>query len=80
MQDVELSDSELVRKTLRAIMQDGDAPAAAKAQAARTLAEMTQMLGRNQREPQDLTTPVKEMSRSQMEDALAAIVAARSGA
>lgn len=40
----------LVRATLREVM-SSDAPAAAKAQAARTLAELTGLLGRHQDKP-----------------------------
>lgn len=58
------SDDELIKQTLRDIMQDKGAPAAAKAQAARTMAEMQQLLGRNQREAHDASQPVKELSRA----------------
>lgn len=68
-------DAELVRETLRGIMQDKAAPAAAKAQAARTLAEMSQLLGRHQRETVQPGTPVKELSRDDLEAELAALAA-----
>ncbi|WP_422048309.1 hypothetical protein [Shimia sp.] len=54
-------------------MQDSDALTAAKSQAARTLAEMQQLLGRNQREALDSTQPVKEMSRAALEAELRAM-------
>lgn len=66
-------DAQLVRETLRKIMQDEAAPAAAKAQAARTLAEMAQLLGRNQREPLDPNQPVREMGREALIAELAAM-------
>ena len=68
-----LSDDELIRQTLRDIMSDTAAPAAAKAQAARTMAEMQQLLGRNQRETHDASQPVKEMNRAAMLAELAEI-------
>ena len=40
-------DTALIQATLRQIMRDTTAPAAARAQAARTLAEIRQMLGRD---------------------------------
>lgn len=40
-------DADLIQETLRQIMRDTAAPAAAKAQAARTLAEIRQLLGRD---------------------------------
>lgn len=69
------SDADLVRETLREIMRDKDAPASAKAQAARTMAEMTMQLGRNQREPVDPGQPVKEMTRAAIEAELKAMKA-----
>ena len=42
-----VSDAELARQALRSILQDRDAPAAAKASAARTLAEIAGALGKD---------------------------------
>lgn len=70
-----MSDAELVRRTLRLIMLDANAPAAAKAQAARTLAEMAQMLGRDRVPPPDPSKPVGELTRAELEAELAALAA-----
>lgn len=64
------NDDELVRQTLRDIMQDPQAPAAARAQAARTMAEMGGMLGRHAPPPKDNGKPVDEMSREDLLKAL----------
>ena len=64
-------DAELVRKSLRAILRDDLASAAAKASAARTLAEITGILGRNAKPPSDGGKPLTEMTRSELEAELA---------
>ncbi|MEM0949548.1 MAG: hypothetical protein AAGK37_19270 [Pseudomonadota bacterium] len=61
--DPELSDADLVRQTLRLIMRDQDAPAAAKAQAARTLAEMARLIGGNAKSADNPDDPVRELDR-----------------
>lgn len=67
-----LSDEELVRRTLRAICADPAAQASARAQAARTLAEMTQLIGRAAKPVTDPGKPVRDLSRAELEAALAA--------
>jgi hypothetical protein len=67
------TDADLVKETLRLIMRDPLAPAAAKAQAARTMAEMLMMLGRAQQPPVDPSKPITELTRSALEAELAAI-------
>jgi hypothetical protein len=57
----------LVDETLTAICQDKDAPAAAKAQAARTLAEIHGLLGRHAEPPKDDERP-SEMTSTQVDD------------
>jgi hypothetical protein len=69
---MELSDADLVRRTLRLIMLDAAAPAAAKAQAARTLAEMVQLLGRDRVADPSTRRDVRGMTRAEIEAALAA--------
>lgn len=71
MQNDPAGDVELVRKTLRAICNDGNAPAAARAQAARTLAEMAGALGRHAKPKDDDGKPVGEMTRAELEAELA---------
>lgn len=68
-----LSDEELVKRTLRLIMLDPMAPAAAKAQAARTLAEMAQALGRDRKPAPDASKPVAELTMAEIEAELAAL-------
>lgn len=55
----ELDDTALARDTLRAVCRDRNAPAAARAQAARTLAEMTGALTAGRRGPDDAPPPVE---------------------
>lgn len=66
-------DAELSKATLRAVCRDPFAPPAARAQAARTLAEMSGALGRNAKQPADTSRPLAEMSRAEMEAELAAL-------
>ncbi len=63
-------DAALVRQTLRRICRDAAAPAAARAQAARTLAEMAHMLGRSAAPPAPRKA-VADMTRAELEAALA---------
>ena len=56
---------------VRQIMRDGAAPAAARAQAARTLAEMVGALGRHAAPPASEAKPVAEMTREELEAELA---------
>jgi hypothetical protein len=67
----QIDDDALVRTTLRAICADPTAPASARAQSARTLAEMQQLLGRDAKPRVADTTPVREMSRAQLEALIA---------
>ena len=62
----DLSDEALVRRTLRNILADEENTHASRAQAARTLAEMAQLLGKHQREAMVDNGPVKELSRAAM--------------
>jgi hypothetical protein len=66
-----ISDAELVKSTLRSIMRDDQAPAAAKAQAARTMAEINRQLGAKSIASTDTDTAVRGMTRAQIEAALA---------
>ena len=73
---MKLDNSLLIGKTLRAVLTDPGAPAAAKVQAARTLAEMDGLLGRHQSEPVKSTQPAADMSPAEIERELQAIDAA----
>lgn len=66
------ADLSLARQTLRDIMRDPLASAAAKASAARTLAEMAGALGRHAKPPADSDRPLHEMTRAELEQALRA--------
>lgn len=66
-------DVDLVRETLRAICRDTTAPAAARAQAARTLAEMVGALGRHAAPPPPPGKPLSELKRDELEAELAAL-------
>lgn len=68
-----IGDVELVRETLRAICRDGDAPAAARAQAARTLAEMANALGRHAKPSETTRKPISEMTREELEAELSGL-------
>lgn len=60
------ADRLLVRETLRKVM-SSDAPAAAKAQAARTLAELTGLLGKHQDKPDENDSkPLSAMSQAEL--------------
>ena len=71
--DPDVSDLELARRALRSVLQDPQAPAAAKAGAARTLAEMAGALGRNSKPVADTSKPVGELSRDELERELKAL-------
>jgi len=67
----------LVAATLKRIMRDKTSPAAAKAQAARTLAEMSRALGRHQ-DPNDAPIkPVRALTRAELEAELVELRAER---
>lgn len=68
--NVDLNDHDLIRTTLKEIMRDPGAPAAAKAQAARTLAEMVGALGRHAPPPTQADKPLTEMTREELEKEL----------
>lgn len=65
--DKEADDGLLIRQTLRDLLADPICPAAAKAQAARTLAEMGGLLGKHQDKPdrQD-STPLSALSHADL--------------
>lgn len=60
-------DQDLVLEVLRSVMADPDAPAAARTQAARTLAEVKGMVGRHAAPPDLDTKPSSIMSRAELE-------------
>ena len=66
-------DADLAKETLRQVCRDPDAPAAARAQAARTLAEMSGAIGRNARPAPEAGKPVNELTRAELEAELAGI-------
>jgi hypothetical protein len=70
----DLTDAELVRQALRAILQDDTAGAQARATAARTLAEMAGAMGRHSEKPTDPTRRLADLSRAELERELAASV------
>lgn len=65
------AEKSLIRQVLRQIATDGKAPAAARAQAARTLAEMLGALGRHAPPPAEDAPDVASMSRAELERELA---------
>ena len=65
--DADGQDADLARETLRAVCRDGTAPAAARAQAARTLAEMAQALGRHAPLTAPAGKPLTQMTREELE-------------
>jgi hypothetical protein len=74
---VDLSDAELVKSSLRKVLLDQNATPAAKASAARTLAEIVGIIGRNSKPPSDDGKPLASMSRDEMAAELAALEAER---
>ncbi len=71
--EIENEDETLARQALRSVLNDPTAPAAARAQAARTLLELAGKLGRNSEPPRRADGPLSIMSRADLEDELAAI-------
>ncbi len=71
---VDTQDADLARETLRAVCRDPAAPAAARAQAARTLAEMAQALGRHAAPVAADRPPVGGMDRAALERELSALI------
>lgn len=71
--DANAQDVDLVRETLRAICGDQTAPAAARAQAARTLAEMVGALGRHAAPPAGAGKALADMTRDELEAELAGL-------
>lgn len=71
-----LSDEELARAALRSILADPEAPAQAKASAARTLAEMSGALGKNARDSSRDLSPF-EMTRDELNAELHGLDAAK---
>lgn len=67
-----LDNKALVVQTLRSILTDTTASAAAKASAARTLAEIEGALGRHAAPPASSAKPLTEMTREELEAELAA--------
>lgn len=67
-------DEKLIRQTLKAIMRDSTAPTASRANAARTLGEITGLLGRHSDKPASVAKPLGSMNRRQLEAELAASI------
>lgn len=68
---------ELALATLREVCADRDAPAAARAQAARTLLEIEGSLGKHAKAPERQDKPLSDMSREDMAAEIAALRARR---
>ena len=69
----QMSDTELARSALRAVAGDATAPPAARAQAARTLAEMAGALGRHALAPVTDTRPLTDLSAADLRAELARV-------
>lgn len=69
----QLSDQELARQALREVCGDTNAPPAARAQAARTLAEMAGALGRHALAPVTDTRPLTDLSAAELRAELARV-------
>lgn len=65
-------DLTIAQNVFRQVAADINAPAAARVQAARTLAEMAGALGRNAKPPAERGKPLAEMTRAELEAELAA--------
>jgi len=76
-QDVD--DLELAKQALRDVLQDGAAPAAARAAAARTMLELNGALGRHAAPTIHPGKPTSELSRDELEAELEALSAADRG-
>lgn len=76
-----LDDADLdeAKQALRDVMNDRDAPAAARAAAARTMLELGGALGRHAPAPLDPSKPTSDMSREALMAELHALRAAESG-
>jgi hypothetical protein len=70
---LDLDDAELVKASLRNVLKDKASTPAAIASAARTLAEISGLIGRNSKPPADQTKPLASLSRDQLEAELAAL-------
>lgn len=67
-------DISLAKQALRGLLKDKNTPAAAKAQAARTLLELNAALGKNAKPDSPVgTKPLTEMNRAELEAELAAL-------
>jgi hypothetical protein len=64
-------DTRLALDTLRTVSEDSEAPAAARAQAARTMLEIKGLIGRHAAAPADTTASLSTMSRADLEAELA---------
>jgi hypothetical protein len=74
------ADLDLAREALRDVLTDRQAPAAARAAAARTMLELNGALGRNAAPPIDPSKPTSELSRADLLAELQALGAADHGA
>lgn len=64
---------DLVVETLKSVCEDLNAPAAARAQAARTLAEVSGLLGKYQAPPTDEETHSELLTESELDASIAAL-------
>lgn len=76
LDDADLADA---KTALRDVMTDREAPAAARAAAARTMLELGGALGRHAAPPVDSSRPTSELSRADLEAELRALDAADNG-
>ena len=67
-------DNELIRGALRDVIRDRDAPAAARVQAARTLAEIVGDLGRHADAPANPNRLANDMTLSEIDAELNALI------
>ncbi len=70
------ADLDLAKQALRDVLTDAQAPANARAAAARTMLELGGALGRHAAPPVDPPRPTGELSRGALEDELRALQAA----
>lgn len=70
-EEISTSDRDLVLQTLRGVCLDDDAPAAARAQAARSLAEIVGLLGRLQASPLEAGRSMTELSAAELDAEIA---------
>lgn len=71
--NADLDDATLAKAALRAVMLDNAAPAAARAQAARTMLELMGKLGRHADPPRDNSAPLAEASLDDLKRELAGL-------